>query len=412
MVGFSHEYLRSFTVGLFELFLSVVVLSAVATRPEVTKTHVPIYSNNNVSIRSQFEKRFVELGGFLPKSINAACCAQFCRPHNQSRSILVVSILLLAMQSNFLRNVCCSQLGHGMDITTTTFLPPLDHDAVVEAHLELMPDLDSILQEVVSRKSASMNQVTTTLLSQNATRPRACRDLRSLMPPEERMDTTPRTVPRFGLRKRLDVFLEEELRRSAQDCSDMPDESENNISDVKKNKASTEKTSTMKSSKTLPPVVWVLEPGYTKDGTVRFKISTDAGACLILKYKEALESVGIIKKSANNQTYFQLYSIEGNVSRIVNPDNISDAIVDLVGKSKLGGGDAELDTTETSETKSSKRIDRRLYRFVLRRRWKYLVRRQVRIASGDSRKGPRILSMISPVMLFWKALSRRSRETF
>ena len=160
-----------------------------------------------------------------------------------------------------------------------------------------------------------------------------------------------------------------------------------------------------------PPLVWVVQPGYNSDGTLNFKITTDSGVCLILKHKEAIESISILKESASaSTTFFQIYAIKSNVSKVIPADQVEKAFDEVVAQATPAlEGDNVI--SPDSATKSKKRLGQRFYRFFVRRRWKALVRRQVGIAVGDSRKGARLFSTIFPLLLLWKAFQRRSRQT-
>jgi hypothetical protein len=276
-------------------------------------------------------------------------------------------------------------------------LPTIDERAIMEG-THFLEDMETILEGATS--------VSMTALDEYLTKPRACRDLTALMPDNDREDLLRQPTPRLGLRRRLETYLEEEMIRAyqAELAEDKPEEESNEA-----DKAARCKSAAKEDNSNESPIVWVIQPVHNKDGTLRFKFSTDDGACLILKDKETLESVEIMKSSSRN-TFFQVYSLEGGISRIVQPDQISHVMEDIISEVKPNVDEEHIFTTNAEpETKTKKRPGQRLISYIMRRRWKTIVRRQVGIAVGDARKGAQAWAVLFPIFLIWKALSRRSR---
>jgi hypothetical protein len=276
-------------------------------------------------------------------------------------------------------------------------LPTIDERAIMEG-THFLEDMEVILEGATS--------MSMTALDEYFTKPRACRDLTALMPDNDRVDLLQQPTPRLGLRRRLETYLEEEMIRAYQEeLAENKPEEESNEAD----KAARCKSNAKEDKSNESPIIWVIQPVHNKDGTLRFKFSTDDGACLILKDKETLESVEIMKKSSRN-TFFQVYSLEGGISRIVQPDQISHVMEDIISEAKPNVDEVDIFTTNVEpETKTKKRPGQRLISYIMRRRWKTLVRRQVGIAVGDARKGAQAWAVLFPIFLIWKALSRRSR---
>lgn len=289
-------------------------------------------------------------------------------------------------------------------------LAPIPQDNVMDGTCGFMEDIEDILKGVCCDSLETVTPTaTSTAKEQTNVRPRGCRDLRSLMPEADRPQLFQGSTPRYGLRKRLETYLEEELLLAQ--LKESEDSLDKRLESNKDNVKEAPKVSESHGDWSTGPIVWVIQPGYNQDGTLHFKITTDSGGCMILKREEALESIEILKASGTpSNTFFQVYVIQGGISKVVSADQVADAINDVISEAKpVVDGEEVLNSQE--KTKSKKRLGQRVYRFFLRRRWKNLVRRQVGIAVGDSGRGARLFSMIFPFFMIWKAFQRRSRET-
>lgn len=319
------------------------------------------------------------------------------------------------MHSNYSSNTPCSKFGDVINVADAnanpTPLPLFGHDDLVAESDNFIQDLDAMLDEIAISNSISSSP---SAMTDDSKKPHACRDLRALAIAAEDKASHP------GLRQRLESFLDvglalEEGSRVVQAPNKENAENEDPAKEPKRGRRSqrSQKKSKTRRSKqtreaTYSPVVWVIEPSHNKNGTLRFKFTTDAGACLILKGEEVLASIDIMRAASRNNTYFQVYSVGGNSSRVVKPDKISKAMKDLIAESKPKAEEEDVLTIDASSP-PRKRIGDRFFRFLLRRRWKQVVRRQVRIAVGDSVERARFESMTFPFAKIWKRFSRRDR---
>lgn len=330
----------------------------------------------------------------------------------------------LTMHSNLSSNTPCSKFGEVVNVSDSNPipLPAIDRDDLLDGCDNFLEDLDSILDEIAISTSVSSSP---SAMTDDTKKPRACRDLGALTSKEgEQKNPEKQTTSRLGLRERLESFLdvellsrEEESRVAEQESNKENTEIERPVEEPKKKLRSkrfkkkkkhhhrSEKIQKARHS----PVVWVIEPGHNKNGTLRFKFTTDAGACLILRDdKEVLASIDIMRATSRNNTYFQVYSVEGKSSRVIKPDKISQTIKDIIAASKPKPQEEDILTIDAASA-PRKRVGHRFFRFLLRRRWKRLVRRQVRIAVGDSGERTRFASMASPFAMIWKRFNRQDR---
>jgi hypothetical protein len=296
-------------------------------------------------------------------------------------------------------NFCSDPHFAGGDI-----LPPIEEEADFDG-TQLLDDIEVLLE------GSNNIPLESILREEHGRRPRT--DLTALMPGGQKLDLLQHT-PTVGLRRRLESYLEEELAKTYQEQfeNDMQEEKVPDPDIMGPRRKSTEVSAqpNSKYNNDEPPIVWVIEPGYDRQGTLRFKFSTDGGAYLILKDEEAKESVIIMAGSSRN-TFFQVYSLQGGVSRILGSDHISQAIDDIVEEAKpeLEEEDEIHAFMPEIDDEIKKRPGQRFIRYILRRRWKNLVRRQVGIAMGDARKKGHGWLVLLPVFLIWKMLTRRSR---
>jgi hypothetical protein len=324
------------------------------------------------------------------------------------------------MHSNYSSNTPCSKFGKVVNVADANeeLLPVIDRDDFLAGHDDLLEDFDSILDEIAISNSISSSP---SAMTDDTKKPSACRNLGTVTTKDDQKKNIEKgDTSRLRLRERSESFLDVEFLSREEDRGDAeePSTKENaeNIVPEKQPKRGLRskrfKKKTRRCQKIekccFSPVVWVIEPGYNNNGTLRFKFTTDAGACLILKDEEALASIDIMRASSRNNTYFQVYSIEGNSSRVVKPAQIVPTMASIIAESKPKPEEEDALTIEAVPT-SRKRTGHRFYRFLLRRRWKRLVRHQVRIAVGDSRGRTRFASLTNPFIRIWKRFPRRDR---
>jgi hypothetical protein len=310
------------------------------------------------------------------------------------------------MHFNYAINSHCEEgnFSNDPDFAGVDVLPIIEEEADFDG-TQLLDDIEVLLE---GSNNVPLESI---LREEHGRRPRT--DLTALMHGGQKLDNLPQHTPTIGLRRRLESYLEEELARTYQEQLEN-DMQEDNTPDPDimgpRRKSTLSAQPKLKSNSDEPPIVWVIEPGYDRQGTLRFKFSTDGGAYLILKDEEAKESVIIMAESSRN-TFFQVYSLQGGVSRILGSDHISQAIDDIVKEAKPGLEEEDEIHAFMPETdgKIKKRPGQRLIRYIIRRRWKNLVRRQVGIAMGDARKKAHGWLVLLPILLLWKMLTRRSR---
>jgi hypothetical protein len=318
------------------------------------------------------------------------------------------------MHSNYAMNSRCEQgnFCNAPNFPGGNILPTIEEEADFDG-TQLLDDIEDLLEGSNSVPLKSM------LREEHGRRPRT--DLTALMQGGQKLDLLQHT-PTIGLRRRLESYLEEELVRTYQEQFENDEQEEKNPDPVTmgpRRKSTVTAQPNSKSNNDESPIVWVIEPGYDRQGTLRFKFSTDGGAYLILKDEEAKESVIIMAESSRN-TFFQVYSLQGGVSRVLRSDQISQAIDDIVEEAKpeLEEEDEIHASMPETDEKIKKRHGQRFIRYILRRRWKNLVRRQVGIAMedaskkaavGDARKKAHGWFVLYPIFLILKMLTRRSR---
>lgn len=301
------------------------------------------------------------------------------------------------MLSNFSANSCCSKKYFARKHSLTSYdsvLETIEEESVLmdEPHPSLK-DMEISLEET---KPANLVASDTCLLP----KPPSRSDSISMMHDGHRKHQLQHgQSSRFGSRRRLETYLGEETvkaYREELDREEMRHESD---------KSYAANTATVSNNNSGPPIVWDIHPCHGKDNTLQFKISADGGSYLILKGYEALE---VIKESPQN-TFFQVYALEGGVSHAANANRISEVMEDILyPQSTWNEEDIPTSSLENKHTVKS-RIFQRLARNIFRRRWNNLVGRQVAVAVGDSRKRRRKLTALSPLFMVWKMLTRRYR---
>ncbi len=316
------------------------------------------------------------------------------------------------MHSNHSTNARCSKFGSVINLSNKRKTPLIDRDDVLKG--SFLNDRDILLDKIATNTSIASSPSAMTHFEEEAKKPRACRDLRVLVR-EEKCEELNGTEPGacLGLRERLESYLDVELASQEEENEDMePGDKENMNANINKKNLRTHR-STKKArggqeikKEEYSPVVWVIEPRYHKDGTLRFKFTTDAGACLILKDKEALASIDMMKASARSNTYFQVYSLQGHYSRVMKPDRVSQTVIEMIAESKPTAQERDILTNNPKRG-----LRHRFYRFLLRRRWKHLLRRKVCIAACDSNNCNRFVSMAVPFARIWRRTGRRNRTS-
>jgi hypothetical protein len=326
---------------------------------------------------------------------------------------------IATMHSNYSSNSRCMEqtLSNAQTMhspNNTNILPSIEENVVMEGTHQFLEDMEVIL--------AGAAPATVTVLEEDLSKPpRPVRDLRALLPENERhgekkpVSTSAERLS--GLRRRLETYLEDEMARayekdikSEEEAKEAPEEEK--VSKVENKKIMKKMKKEAKTAK-IPdsPIVWIIEPGYFKgDHTLRFKLRTDGGACLILKDAEALETIEIMKKASEN-VYFQVYTLEGGVSRIVKPDKINQIIEETLADAMPGVEEEDIFTTgdQETETKVKHHPGGRFIRYIMRRRWKNLVRRQVSIAAGNRGLHSRARGLwvaLFPLLMIWKMMRR------
>uniref|UniRef100_A0A6U9WJF2 Uncharacterized protein n=1 Tax=Pseudo-nitzschia australis TaxID=44445 RepID=A0A6U9WJF2_9STRA len=265
-------------------------------------------------------------------------------------------------------------------------------------------------------------------------------------PRRGRRATTTKTAAfgRQGLRERMDAYLEEGLtrilRERAQDTTDgkaKAAEISPSIDAIQKENADTDTNPYVFSVR----MVWIIQPTI-RNGKIKFKFSTEYGACIFLNKMDSLEFLGIVKEfSKKNRgpsfswnTFYQVYTMDLRESSVVKGDAVTSLFEDMAStalkqsktpqfdvgtgsrnknvdgkrrnsKDRYNGNSYDDDvivstdscTTEIDEKKKEEtwRYSKRNYnpakccvRFLHRRRMKRLVRREACIAvikdNGDS----------------------------
>ena len=251
-------------------------------------------------------------------------------------------------------------------------LPPLPKDDdILDGGSQYLEDMESILEGVTNTSTTETvleecrYYVKPHLFRQHR------RDLTALMTENERQrlktkttqsnnspPVTCRTIGHDGLLERMEHYLAEGLIQAL-----------NN----KQNNTNTKGTNT-KSDDGGIPMVWTIQPTRRKNGNnsnkkkdsdkdveshIRFKFSTDFGACFYLNEKESLEFIEILKKFSSKKLspyslckmYYQVYTIDSSESRVVKCDTISSLIHEIVIAA----------ATTTTTTNSQKEVDKTTY---------------------------------------------------
>jgi hypothetical protein len=184
-------------------------------------------------------------------------------------------------------------------------------------------------------------------------------------------------------------------------------------------------------------------------GRLLFKVTTDYGACFVLKKKHAMEFVSILKKYSKKYectVFYQVYAKDERVSRIVKNDAISSTLEEMISQNDTPqNSDVQEETNtraptpqqepqlagqptqeengianvvgEKTSSNSPVTFIVRFKRYMNRRRMKKLIRPQIGIAIGKEAGGTKSSSNTSrgrllflPFQLIRKLLSRNNKE--
>jgi hypothetical protein len=315
----------------------------------------------------------------------------------------------------------------GPVVDATTNMSPLP----IINHTDLLEDLESFLDETAIFTSDTSSPSTMTVTDdEGRKKPRAIRNLGPLIDHQDDAKKTTdishvnlgnRSNPRLRIGERIEPWLHVEVRSRGippKNTSDKDDEKENLAFKLTRDPPQKKRGLFTKHDKkhrrqgkqdtksSHSPVVWVVEPTYDKSHQLRLKFTTENGACLILKAEEVLASLEIMQSREN--TYFQVYSIDGTSSRVVGLEEIKLSMEEIVSESKPSLGEDDLLTT-SSKAKDKGRLDRRFYRFLRRRRCNTKVRRQVRLADAGYRPAG-VTGMGRPIATLWERITRRKDD--
>jgi hypothetical protein len=245
-------------------------------------------------------------------------------------------------------------------------LPPLPKDDdILDGGSQFLEDMESILEGVTNTSTTETvleecrYYVKPHLFRQHR------RDLTALMTENERQrlktktaqsnnspPVTCRTIGHDGLLERMEHYLAEGLIRALN----------NN-----QNNNNTKGTNTKTDDGGIP-MVWVIQPTRRKNGNnsnkkkdsdrdveshIRFKFSTDFGACFYLNEKESLEFTEILRKFSSKKLppyssckmYYQVYTMDSSESRVVKCDAISSLIQEIVIAATTTNSQKEVDKT-------------------------------------------------------------------
>lgn len=212
-----------------------------------------------------------------------------------------------------------------------------------------------------------------------------------------------------SLRERMEAHLENELARPCKLEDDREEKEHNDIDSSYPPRASIDSIRTgedIANVNTTRPIntcttpntstmVWDIQPLYDVDNaapdSLRFKFTTNTGACLILKVYEALSWIAIMKKYSEKSscaTFFQVYSVDGRESLIASAEDIPSIMRKVfVGcQPELEVEDFMSGGAKTGPRGRRSRSGHRFIQYMRRRRCKRLIRRQVDIALGEAPK--------------------------
>lgn len=153
-------------------------------------------------------------------------------------------------------------------------------------------------------------------------------------------DQFSRTVGCHGLNERMEQYLKEGLARVLLENAEGATDPRGQI--VKSwplFKAITRRKE-FENTHTVPPtvsIVWVLQP-TVRNGKIKFKFSTDFGACFLIKKDELIEFLEIMKFFCENDknsslrcnAFYQVYTMDKRRSRVIKADAVSSHIEEMM----------------------------------------------------------------------------------
>jgi hypothetical protein len=311
-----------------------------------------------------------------------------------------------------------------LTVDTRPSLPMIDHDNILD-------DLDSILDGIAIFKSDTSSPINIAFEDDDGpNRPTAARNLVAIGELRSQCDAKNASKNRHvsfdkKSKKRLSVYQrlganERPYGSQKQVVTDKHGEKENSVFNPSSDPIWKKREHPKRSDKKHPgkvkedlarphsPVVWVVEPNYEDRNKLHFKFTNDHGASLILTAAEAAVGVKVMQEETRGNTYFQVYSLDGTSSRVIGPEQIARSMEEIVCDSKSSLNEDDLMTISPRANREN-RLDRRFYRFLLRRRCKNRVRRQTRIATMGNR-APRLAEMTRPFATLWERMSRRNED--
>ncbi|KAL3925801.1 MAG: hypothetical protein SGARI_005781, partial [Bacillariaceae sp.] len=271
--------------------------------------------------------------------------------------------------------------------------------------------MESILSGVsttgdnVPRSDSTLSTIDSEL--QNYEKPRLSRNLIDLMSESEfDVYVVGQRTRRSTLRERMETYMSSRTLREAQGPSsyhsleDALDEAGKAID--KKSKQADHKNF----------LVWDVQPEDCEEkfGRVLFKFSTHFGACFLLKYKHAVDFVRVMEKLGKKRrckAFYQIYNIDGSQSTLVKQDEIARALEHTINRMQPPPVDEDgndvVDSANVIMKPSELSTVKRIGRFLERRRFRKVIRRQVGFAIGRFKR-TRGRLFFAPFQLIYKKL--------
>ena len=279
---------------------------------------------------------------------------------------------------------------------------------------QFLEDMESILSGVSTSSNAGPRSDSTlsTIDSelQNYEKPRLSRTLTDLLSEDEfDVFVVGQRTRRSTLRERMETYMSSRTLREAQGPSsyhsleDALDEAGKAID--KKSKENDHKNF----------LVWDVQPEDCEKyfGRCLFKFSTHFGACFLLKYKHAVEFVQVMRKLSKKRrckAFYRIYNVDGSLSTLVKQDEIERALEHTINRMQPPpydeDGNEVVDTANIIMKPSELTTLKRIARYLERRRFRKVIRRQVGFAIGRFKK-TRGRLFFAPFQLIWKKLFTR-----
>jgi hypothetical protein len=166
-------------------------------------------------------------------------------------------------------------------------------------------------------------------------------------------------------------------------------------------------------------LVWEVQPEDCEEkfGRILFKFSTHFGACFLLKYKHAVEFVQIMDKLTKKRrckSFYQIFNTDGSKSTLVKQDEIARVLEHTINRLQPPpvdeDGNEMVDSANVIKRPSELGTIKRVDRYMNRRRFKKVIRRQVGFAVGRFKK-TRGRLFFAPFQLLWKKLFSRNHTS-